>query len=74
MVGGWIIQIADTAPGVTELWCVDRDGAETAVRVRTEPAMPLLGDEVWWQSGKVYWDNDRRVLAKVGNSYAKDLQ
>lgn len=72
MVGGWVIQIAEIEPGVAELWCVDRYGTETAVRVKTAPEMPESGDEVWWQAGKVHWDNDRRALTKIANSYAKD--
>ena len=69
MVGGWIIEIAEVKPGETRLWCVDRQGDECAVHVDTAPAMPLLGDEIWWQSGKVYWDRDRRTLSKIGSSY-----
>jgi hypothetical protein len=74
MVGGKIIEIIPisvTPDGraVSRLWCVDRQGDECAVHVVDEPAMPLLGDDVWWHSGKVYWDNDRRELQKVGNSY-----
>lgn len=69
MVGGWIIDISPVSPGVSRLWCVDSLGNELAVNVKDAPAMPLLGDEVWWQSGKVYWDNDRRELRKIGYSY-----
>ena len=72
MVGGCIIQIAEIAPGVSELWCVDRHGTEAAVKVKAESEMPALGSEIWWQAGKVYWDNDRRTLDKIANSYAKD--
>lgn len=70
MVGGRIIQITEKAPGVTQLWCIDTTyNDECAVDVETAAAMPLLGDEIWWQSGKVYWDGDRRELRKVGYSY-----
>lgn len=69
MVGGWIIDISHVSPGVSRLWCVDRNGDECAVHVEDASAMPLPGDEVWWQSGKVYWDNDRRELRKIGYSY-----
>ncbi|APX88627.1 hypothetical protein BV394_01865 [Brevirhabdus pacifica] len=74
MVGGKIIEImpiGKTPEGrsVSRLWCVDRSGDECAVHVEDAPAMPLLGDEVWWQAGKVYWDHDRRELRKVGYSY-----
>ena len=69
MVGGWIISIIQISRGVSALWCVDRYGDECAVDVEDAPAMPIPGDEVWWQSGKVYWDNDRRELRKIGYSY-----
>lgn len=72
MVGGFIISIEEIRPGVTQLWCVEAQNGsqdECAVDVKTEAAMPLVGDEIWWQSGKVYWDRDRRTLEKVGNSY-----
>jgi hypothetical protein len=69
MVGGRIIEISVVQSGVSCLWCVDRNGDECAVKVENTPAMPLLGDEIWWQAGVVYWDSDRRQLRKVGNSY-----
>lgn len=69
MVGGKLIEVAEIQPGVTRLWCVGRDMDECAVNVETEAEMPAVGDEVWWQAGKVYWDNDRRELRKIGNSY-----
>ncbi len=68
-VGGWIIQSEDKSKYVTELWVVDRDGTETCVAVETDLHMPQVGDEIWWQSGKVYWDGDRRELRKVGYTY-----
>lgn len=72
MVGGYIIQITSKGNGVTQLWCVETKNVgatELAVDVKDAPAMPLVGDEVWWQAGKVYWDRDRRELEKVGYSY-----
>lgn len=70
MVGGRIIEITEIRQGITRLWCLDTThNDECAVNVKTAPAMPLLGDEIWWQSGKVYWDGDRRSLEKIGNSY-----
>lgn len=70
MVGGWIIEIipSDIA-GETQITCVDRAGDERCVIVETTHTMPLLGDEIWWQAGKVYWDKDRRQLRKIGNSF-----
>jgi hypothetical protein len=72
MVGGRIISITPRGNGITQLWCVEAQNGSTdecAVDVRDAPAMPLVGDEIWWQSGKVYWDQDRRTLEKVGYSY-----
>lgn len=70
MVGGWIIEIVQSdIEGETQITCVDRNGDECAVIVETVPAMPLVGDEIWWQSGKVYWDRDRRQLRKIGSSF-----
>jgi hypothetical protein len=70
MVGGWIIEIIESdIQGETQITCVDRYGDERCVIVETAPAMPLVGDEIWWQSGKVYWDKDRRTLRKIGNAF-----
>jgi hypothetical protein len=74
MVGGQIIEIMPkgaTSDGraISRLWCVDTNGDECAVHVVDEPTMPMLGDAIWWQSGKVYWDKDRRELSKIGYSY-----
>lgn len=73
-VGGRIIEIKTVSDTETALWVLDvsRDNCgetETCVHVETAPAMPLLGDEIWWQSGKVYWDSDRRQLLKIGYSH-----
>lgn len=75
-VGGWLIEIKDVVIGddaprlVTRLWCVDRDATETAVYVDRAPEMPRLGEEVWWQGGRVFFDNDRQSLRKVGFSFS----
>lgn len=73
MVGGRLIEIAHLTgsnPAVYRLWCVDGND-ECAVRVHVHPedTLPELGQEVWWQSGKVYFNKDRNTLPKVGNSY-----
>ena len=73
-VGGRIIEIKDVIRGdagevSTRLWCVDRDGDELCVYVERCPEMPKLGDEIWWQRRKVFFDNDRHHLVKVGYSF-----
>lgn len=74
-VGGHIIEITDyrleTGRIVKRLWVVDRTyGDETCVYAEPADIMPQLGDEIWWQSGKIYFDKDHRYLTKVGYSFA----
>ena len=74
MVDGRLIEIAHlngTDPGIWRLWCVDRNGDECAVRVSCprDGALPELSEEIWWQSGKVYFDGDKSSLPKLGNSW-----
>lgn len=78
-VGGRLIEIQPmtvlTDSGkrreVVRLWAVDRGGDETCVYVEPgSPVMPKLGDEVWWQAGKVFFDKDLKHLIKVGGSFS----
>jgi hypothetical protein len=81
MVGGWVIDISRCLREVGEpkrvvecvrLWCVDRQGDECMVYGICDDinGMPHINDEIWWQSGRIYFDKDRRSLVKVGNSHA----
>jgi hypothetical protein len=77
-VGGRLIEIQpmtvrtdfDAQREVVRLWCVDRAGTEACVYVEPAEAMPKLGEEVWWQGGKVMFDGDKRYLVKVGGSFS----
>ena len=72
MVGGKILSKAKLSLEVMQLWCIEAQNGSTdecAVDVLIETDMPMIGDEIWWQAGKVYWDKDRKHLTKVGNSY-----
>ena len=82
MVGGTLIEIrpmrvlAGPTPGrevdVVQLWCVgDRHEPYDECAVFAEPAeiMPKVGDQIWWQCGKVYFDRDQHTLRKVGYSF-----
>lgn len=79
MVGGRIIEmmpmriLAGTYPGrlvdVVRLWVHNEPNDECAVYAEPAEIMPQLGDEVWWQSGRIYFDNDKRSLRKVGYSF-----
>lgn len=71
-VGGRIIEIAQhslNGKTRTRLWVVDRNGDESGVFVEDAPDMPKVGDEVWWQAGKVYFDGDSKHLIKISNSF-----
>lgn len=72
MVGGTLIEVAEVEPGITRLWCVGsgcEQWDELAVNVVTEPEMPAVGEQVWWQGRIVFWDQDRRRLKRIGYSY-----
>lgn len=76
-VGGRIIEIkpmtlrrdSGAICNVVRFWCVDRNGDETCVYAAPAEILPGLGDEIWWQSGKIYFDHDRQHLNKIGNSF-----
>lgn len=73
-VGGSIIEIKpmkllETGQDVIRLWVVDRNGEETCVYAYPANHMPNLGDAIWWQAGKIYFDGDRKRLVKVGYSF-----
>lgn len=75
-VGGRIIEIADgfvnqaNLKRVVRIWVMDRNGDECCVYAEEAAVMPLLGDQVWWQSNKVYFMGDTAFLKKVGASFA----
>ena len=73
MVGGRLIEIAHLSgqnPALYRLWCVDgNDETAVKVHVNSEDSLPELGSMIWWQSGKVYFNNDKSSLPKVGYSY-----
>lgn len=74
MVGGRIIEIIPfriaTGTDVMRIWVVGRDSDECVVYaypfVRQDG--PDIGEEIWWQDGRIFFDNDRQFLKKVGNS------
>lgn len=86
-VGGRIIEILDMTitagefPGqptrVKRLWCLDcRNGYsdETCVYAEWYPEGqgPRMGDEIWWQGGKIFYDCDRRAVRKIGYSFSPE--
>ncbi len=79
-VGGRLIEIlpmhAEDGDEVLRLWVVGQPrspcgvGDETCVYAKPQESLPKLGDEIWWQCGKIYFDGDRQHLKKVGFSFA----
>lgn len=72
---------AGDSPGkptrVNRLWCLDisRDctsATETCVYAEWYPEGqgPRLGEEIWWQSGQILYDRDRRRVRKIGFSFS----
>lgn len=74
MVGGNVLQIDSAGPAEVKLWVCNPKEGEGCVHV--DPAsgarLPRLGEEVWWQAGRVYFDGDRVSLRKVGYSHLPD--
>lgn len=74
MIGGRVIETVMTfTPGgrlVRRLWVVD---GQDELCVYAEPYEdgdgPAVRDAVWWQSGRIYFDNDKRSVRKVGFSF-----
>lgn len=78
MVGGRIIELRPMTISmgtgrkpleVTRIWCMDRDGSECCVYAERFVDGPGLGDEVWWQGRRIYYDGDKRWLKRVGYSF-----
>jgi hypothetical protein len=68
--------VAGEYPGkltnVVRLWVRDiRCDRDDECAVYAEPAeiMPKLGEEIWWQSGRIMFDNDKRSLRKIAYSF-----
>jgi hypothetical protein len=77
MIGGKVIDVARRIDR-TALWCLDhRTGDECHVYISPTDDVPALGDDVWWQAGKVYWTPaDRRFtdrpLTKVSYAWSEN--
>jgi hypothetical protein len=74
-VGGHLIDIThmrlpQSGRDVVRLWVVDSYLAEVCVYAEPQESMPALGDEIWWQSGRIMFDGDRQTMCKVGYSFS----
>ena len=57
----WVIATNAGGPGVHDELCVYAEPQDD---------LPSLGDNVWWQGGKIYFDGERRHLRKLGYSFS----
>lgn len=82
-VGGTILEIKPyvlTDPdneaykeSVIRIWVIDpKHHDETIVYAEPQKVLPKMGDSVWWQGGKIFFDNDKQQLKKVGYSHPAD--
>lgn len=62
-----MLVVADRCDNAKGLYARLRDFA--AVYVEPFEDGPKVGEMIWWQSRKVYFDQDRRSLTKVGASF-----
>lgn len=81
MVGGTVLEVRreqqpETGRDVVRLWCIDARHGHDECAVWTELAddLPAVGDEIWWQSGKIMWSSPTRgfrdrIIPKVGYSF-----
>jgi len=74
MVGGTVIEArhmrTEGGRNVIRLWCVDKmDECAVYAAIDGADGVPIVGDRIWWQSGIIYFDGDRRTARKVGYSF-----
>ena len=80
MIGGKVIEVrrTETENGtpVNRLWCVSisaEQGRFDEVAVYAEPYAlgggPSIGDMIWWQGQRIYFDADWRHVRKIGYSF-----
>ncbi len=51
------------------LWVIDRHGNECAVYAEPAAECLAIGEEIWWQSGKIYARDDKLTFHKIGYSF-----
>lgn len=74
MVGGSIIEIMPyrlDGVDVMRLWVIDSNYNDECI-VYAAPFErddgPDIGETIWWQDGKIFYDGDRLFLKKIGYS------
>jgi hypothetical protein len=58
-IGGPIIEVVATQPGVSRLWAVDLDGVETCLHFENARVMPKVQDVAFFDNGYAcFWDRE----------------
>jgi hypothetical protein len=56
----WVVATKAGGPGIHDEFCVYAEQQET---------LPKLGDEVWWQGRRIYFEGDHQHLVRIGYSF-----
>ena len=54
---------------VIRIWVVARNGDEAIVYAEPASVLPKLGDDIWWQSKKIFFNYNNNFLKKIGYSH-----
>jgi hypothetical protein len=75
MVGGKVIEVRSVRVGDSDrealrIWVISqRNDDELAVYAEVSNDQPAIGEEVWWQGGKIFFDGDKKSINKIGYSF-----
>ena len=72
MVGGTVFRVEPGQRGAARLLVRDATYGDRCTVEANDAGhgLPIVSDSVWWQSGKIYFDHDKKHAEKVGNSFA----
>jgi hypothetical protein len=70
MVGGTLIELVYLDDmKLLRLWVIDpKTYDEMLVYAKPAASTPKVYDNVWWQGSKIYFNNDKSYLVKVGSA------
>lgn len=71
MVGGTVFRIQEINLAQRKLFVRDQGGDLCAVHCGIgKDGAPEVGDQVWWQGGRIWLDDDTKSVDKFGHSYS----
>ena len=56
---------------VLRIWVIDStySNDETFIYAEPQKILPKIGENIWWQGKKIFFDNDKQHLTKIGYSH-----